>query len=333
MPITRAQKDIANSIQHRDVPLSDCPGMTPEISMQSTGTLTLTIQPFDGEPSMLNFFFGQLEDSKKFNNLTDDRCIALMKSKLCGNALKYFIECPSFKNAKNLEQAKIIFSNFFSTESNAINVTDLSNIKLLNNESIKSLAHRIDVAADKLYGNIDSDALNKIKYVHFINALSPETKCKLFENSITTYDDAQKFAQKCQDAQLSAALSLPTPAIDKITLLQEQINALQSTNKLVCQLCDTQGHDAKSCKRITSHHPRSNNNYSQHNVRSRPYQRNHNNNSRQIRERCQFCFKYGHTLSVCRHFLRQQNTNNSQQNNVDNRQNNRQNNRGNLNAQ
>lgn len=256
----------------------------------------INIQNFDGDPSMVEFFFSQLEDVVKFNGYTQEQGLALLRSKLTASALKFYINNQELKDLKSVTEAKSIISQFFSPSCVKVSASELHNITILPNESIKNLAHRINNLACQVYPQMQNESLNQIKYVQLVAALPADLKYKIYKQNINTYVEAIAFAQNCQDAQLAAGSAhslVQSNHLETINALKGQIQAMQYKSN-GCQLCESSEHTAKFCEKFNSDNSGK---LVKGNSNRQNYERG--NVVQKSKIICQFCEKPGHILKNC----------------------------------
>ena len=114
----------------------------------------VNIQTFDGDPNFLDFFFSKLRDVATFNDYNDAETLCLLKSKLSGNTLKFFLESPDLRNVQNWNDVKTTFDFVLAQNNCTVPLDEFKNICLLPEESVKSLARRINTLASKMYLNL-----------------------------------------------------------------------------------------------------------------------------------------------------------------------------------
>lgn len=252
-------------------------------------SFNINIQNFDGDPAMLEFFFSQLEDLVKFNGYSDEQSITMLKSKLKGNALEFYLSSNELKLARSISEAKDIMSKFFSTSAVRVSAVELNSIRLLPGESVRSLVHRIGTVACKVYPSMQKNALEQIKLVQLIAALPPDIQCKMYESNITDYQEAVKLAQNIQDAQIASCVMANRGVnfSDQVNELKDQVNALRRSS-VRCQLCESFEHTAKQCYMF----------------RNPDLGERNTGNARDngARVTCQFCGRPGHILRDCFRF-------------------------------
>nr|XP_042911138.1 uncharacterized protein LOC122272102 [Parasteatoda tepidariorum] len=201
------------------------------------------IQPFAGDPTTLKFFFLQLEDYVKINSLDEEQAIATFRSLISGNALKFYIEEPSLVKMKTLTEIKHKFLDFFRQDDNS-SIFALNNILLKPQETIRSLAHRINITFHKVYPNLnDSDAIDTLKYTHLMGALPHDIKVTILKENIKSYENAVERAQQLQN--IDSAINNQFKGNDEIlnlnseiSNLKEQINNIVSNNNDNKNKCD-----------------------------------------------------------------------------------------------
>lgn len=293
--------------------------------------VNISVPSYDGSPNTLKFFIEQLQNVKDIQNLSEEHILFILKSKLTGNALQYYLTSPSCENITTLAQAHEVFKSFFIRESSAsTNLVNFQSIRLLPQETIKNLAHRIDAAAGKTYTAVtDPRALGQIKVLQFLTALPADLRSKVIDHDTTNYDATVKLAQRFQDNQRSSSLldsqSVATCShvdTDPNILLQAEINALRQdlnklnihanpipkpVNNILCQLCNSPLHAALSCPLLAQTVPS-----------SQPIQSLQPAQTSQLFEAspgytspsftpplfCHFCNRQGHAWAECHRYAR-----------------------------
>lgn len=255
--------------------------------MSKKNTFHFNIQSFCGDPTTIKFFFLQLEDYIKINNLNDNQAIATFRSLLSGNALRYFIEEPSLNNLKTLDEIKEKFLAFFKDEETP-SIFALNEIMLKPNETIRSLSHRLNTTFTKVYPSIiDPIAIDTLKYTHLMNALPSDIKMNLLKENIREYNLAVNRAQELQNintslnSQFGQQNSLKLS--EEISALKEQLNVLTNKHKK----------DESETRR-------------KHFNRKQPYSSNNrfnNNRGTYNNKFCAFCGRHGHLMKQCYEFI------------------------------
>lgn len=260
--------------------------------MAPHNALLLNINPFDGDPGLLNFFFEQINDLKSCNKWSEIQTIAFLKTKLSGVALRYFIESSAFRSANSVEEIKQLFSSFFRSDSNVVAEQQLANFKLLPGETIRNLAHRLNVLIARVYPTIsDVTALNAIKKNKFLESIPVNIRVKLLEYNIDSYDETVAKAQHLQDIFAQSALLQGESSSQPFAEISAQINSLQSQIK---DLNVNNSSDNNSQSAARQHNSRSNYHaYHNNNSYVRTNRYNHNYNSWQPRQRSNFSHHSG----------------------------------------
>lgn len=253
---------------------------------KTKNNFNFNIQSFSGDPSTIKFFFLQLEDYIRINALSEEQSIATFRSLLSGNALKYFIEESSLTNLKTLKELKEKFIEFFKAEDTP-SIFALNEIMLMPNETVRSLAHRINTTFTKVYPAItDPVAVDTLKFTHLMNALPHNIKLDLLRENINHYDVAVTRAQELQNINVSLNSQVNTHKMvdlnQEINSLKEQINVLVNKNN---------GKESETSRR----------NFNRH--RNRPYNNNRNKYNNNNNRFCQFCGRYGHVMKFCEEFM------------------------------
>ena len=75
--------------------------------------ININIQNFDGNSSMVNFFFDQINEVKETYNLSGTETFALFESKLHGPALHFFLDTSNLSQIKDSNVLRKEFENFY----------------------------------------------------------------------------------------------------------------------------------------------------------------------------------------------------------------------------
>lgn len=263
----------------------------------------LPIQPFSGDPEVMEFFFSQIKDISDINHYGDKQAIAYLKAHLSGPALKYYIEEPYFKHCNTLKEIEQKFNGFFKNTSTT-SVLSLHNFMILPSESVKSMAHRLNSLIAKVYPTLkDINSINEIKFSHFIAALPHDIKITLLKENITKFDAAVDRAQALQDILISTVQTIPDTHSAQIDKLNAEINSLSNTVNLLTHNSTQSSSTRPPFYRNNRHNshkppfkPKFQNRYQK---KSQYFPRNHNNNG----NFCTFCGRQNHIMKNCREFL------------------------------
>lgn len=264
---------------------------------KKNGTFHLSVSPFSGEPEFVNFFFKSVSDLAELNGWSEDQALAFCRSRLEGAALKFYVSSEAAQNATELDQLQLIFASFFRPQSKQQAILELQSIKLLPQETIVSLAQRIDTLIKRAHPEIiDSIALDSVKLPVFLNAIPQTFKFKILENSIDIYTQAVAKAQLLQDLQVQSCSFSTAPTNPMIDSLSQAVNHIKQN---VADLSSKIDNNNKVTKKQES------------NLKSfsKPNTSRANFKSRNQLV-CQFCNKRFHALSSCFKFKAMLNDNN-----------------------
>lgn len=244
-------------------------------AMMTNNNFIPSINPFDGNPSMLKFFLQQIDELAQENQWTTQKKVMFFKSKLIGTALQFFIQSDCSLPNQTYDQIKKNFLSYFTEESPQASIMDLTTFQLLQGESIKSLAHRLDNIINRVYKDVpDQSSLSHIKKTHMLQALPIHIRTKILEEKIETYDNVIKRAQELHaiHSHVTENPSVPHSAYfddlsKKINFISEQVNVIKSS-----QSSDDKSKVRQSASKQNS--PQSSDKY----VNKRKFKRSPNNN-------------------------------------------------------
>ena len=275
--------------------------------------ININIQNFDGNPSMVNFFFDQINEVKEIYNLSDTETFALFKSKLHGPALHFFLDTPNLSQIKDLSVLRKEFENFYVHKKSVhSSLKNLECLKIEPQESLRNFSYRLEKLLKEAYPKLDKPSLMSIKFTHFINAMSKPIKIKLLEENINDFDTALQRAEHLKniyDSNLSPPKAVDNELLFNLTsdektkhkqiTSQSKFKKFQSPPKNSNKAW-TQRHDYSQRSQFHKYKQRSffqkKNNYTRNNSRVRP----------QIQ--CPFCGLRNHLMKDCFQFLKVMNT-------------------------
>lgn len=196
------------------------------------------INRFDGDQSILDFFFQQIKELAVINNWPSQRSVAFLKSKLTGAALDFYIQSRTVQKCTSVDELHREFKSFFSNDSRQASILDLAKVQLLPAETIKSMAHRLEGIVHSVYRDIkDESSILSIKFNHFLQAVPGPMRAKLMEENVNDFHSAVKRAQQLQNIQSATSTSVSnqihTPVNEfneihnKLASLQESINSIK----------------------------------------------------------------------------------------------------------
>lgn len=188
---------------------------------------TFSIENFDGDPDLINFFFDQIVEYARIKDLSKQETVFFLKSKLKGPAQKYLVENPILYQATDFEFIEKEFKKFFAKNSSATFLNQLNNLSMLPQETVKNFAHRLNVLSSKVYTNInDKESKDHIKFVKFVACLPSNIRVKLQEEGIKDFDKAVDRAQVLQDIFVQEQILISNPICETMDSVQQQLNML-----------------------------------------------------------------------------------------------------------
>lgn len=212
--------------------------VTPPKLNRNMNSFSINITPFNGDPDNLNFFIQQCNLIIKANKWSDDKSVAFIQSKLSGPALTYIIQkcelqpCDTPVQIFDALRAHFIQSNLCKS------ITEFNSITMIQGESIRNLAHRMDILAPRAHPQVkDSNALDAIKFNKFISIIPNDFRMHILQSEISQYAPAVNKAALLQDCKLSNEAinfntsSSPIQEIRKdLSMLKESIQNLNSAH-------------------------------------------------------------------------------------------------------
>lgn len=123
--------------------------------MRSTKNFLININNFESDRTTLKFFFSQISETVKIIACIENEKLAFLNSKLVGPACRSFIESPrvAFKHE--------ILPQFLSYFKISATIADFPKLKLLPQENIQSISHRLDILVKKIYPSTDNNSVTK----------------------------------------------------------------------------------------------------------------------------------------------------------------------------
>lgn len=282
----------------------------------------IQIQKFDGNPDELNFFINQIKDIARINQWSDDIILAYATANVNGQAKQLISQKLEFTQFESSEHLFEELRNHFTQTSIASHMVEYNNLKMLPNETISNLNHRLDFLANKVYSKVTQNALDEIKFVKFIQVIPPNYRLLILQNNISDYKlavEKAKLAQECE-LQNSVFTSTPTTQNDRFSELSEQVNNIQTA------INEFKEKSSENKTNFNFHNKRRNHNNfrgRRGNFRGRIFKYNrgnrrnfrqpHRNNYRNVSDNghntqaisqesnivCQLCFCLGHSAREC----------------------------------
>lgn len=240
----------------------------------------ILIQPFQGDPELLDFFISQVQDLANLKKWSPQEHLLFLRSKLAGPALDFLVKDRQIATIKTVGELQDALRKFFRPPSQLASISELHSISLLMDESIMNFAHRINALVGRVYPELaDPKALNDIKLVILNKGLPHDLRTKILSENIKDFDLAVEKAQNWMDSiaiSNQMSLSNQTPLQAEILSLQVELKNLKNQlaerelssnschhltennppsasvnqNRVICQFCDNPGHTAKACFRI-----------------------------------------------------------------------------------
>lgn len=209
----------------------------------ANGKFSINIASFDGDPDTLPFFMDQIRSVAVLNKLSDQATVTLLKSKLTGTALKFLTQKRELLQANDIDVIEKELTNFFAPPSRTQSFVEFNKLTMISSESVKNVAHRLDVLTSKVYPDIlDPISVNNIKFLKFISILPSSLRIKIQEENITDYNQAVSRAQSLQEISNgekllnsnSAPVTNDNIFAESLKQISEQINALQLSTSKSC---------------------------------------------------------------------------------------------------
>ncbi|KAG8179841.1 hypothetical protein JTE90_020824 [Oedothorax gibbosus] len=177
---------------------------------------------YDGESDSCQHFFGLFSELADLAKWSDQERVTIVKSRLKGNALRYLVDSPKLKNC-TFDELRGDFENFFA-DSQSLTEKHLSftSLKLLPNEPIRALAHRINTAVSRLMSDmsrsdLQSPVIDRLKLTRFIDALPAEYQLEVLKFAPDGFDKAVELASKIQVAlQSTKQLQVNERTLNKV---------------------------------------------------------------------------------------------------------------------
>lgn len=277
----------------------------------SKKSLFLNIQPFNGDPKFVKFFFQQLQSLKELNELDDKQIVAIFTNKLEGSALEFYIDTPSVQNAKTLAELKAAFVEYFTSTDIVNSLKTLDNLQLKDGEKFKQFASRLDVAVRNVYPGVDDSSLRKIMFMTFLRLAPQYIKTKILEEGISDFPTAIARADVLKNIHYPNSSS---PALENDSAVV--FHASNQHNSVPIDHSSSSNDFVPPHKSKLSQQPirRPTQRFANKNERSHQWHKTNRNNHwhnnfkhRQTNfkryDNCRFCGKFGHYMKDCRQFI------------------------------
>lgn len=153
---------------------------------------------FDGELfSNVEYFFANLEETGKIAQWNDAEIVAVLKSKLKGPALQFFINDPELLQETDFKKIKEKLTQFYSQKTTLSHRQQLfSNCRQNPGESVRSFSTRVSNLTINYFGLENSSKsevapiINQTKLAKFLEGLSPALKKLALTRNPNTFEEA-----------------------------------------------------------------------------------------------------------------------------------------------
>lgn len=188
------------------------------------------ISPFDGEPEYLDPFIRQVTDFAKLNNLDDNHTFVYARSLLKGPALTFFHQKEQYAKIETSQELFNVLKEQFRLPNEFKAKTDFHRLKMLPDETIRSLCHRIDLIAPRAHSKIkDPASLDSIKLDKLLAIIPNEYRTHIIQNNIDTYSEAVNKVTLLQDCNINNAILASTSSSTPFQEFKEELNALKES--------------------------------------------------------------------------------------------------------
>lgn len=267
-------------------------------------SINLNIQPFDGNPSTVEFFFDQLEDLQQLNNYSEKEMFAIFKTKLLGPALHFYLDSQFNSQAKKLAEIKNEFIQFFASKENKnVAFRSLDKMKLEHNESVRNFSYRLNKNLKLAHPTVDDASLQILKFTYFMNALPKNIHVKLLEEGISDFGNALSRAEQLQNIyNFTESPTTPVPVTLPVYNMEHSNNSFPKSGSSDYKHSETENKRKSFRNRNFSaygkHHPKQN-----VKLKQTFYKQNLRNSFRhRTINQCAFCGRHGHLMKTCFEF-------------------------------
>ena len=252
---------------------------------------------------------------------------------MSGKALTFIIESEEIAPIQNAQELFQKLQQQFKHRSFATSFNDWENLKMLPQESVRNLAHRINLAFHRTFPEDDthSATANRAKLYKLIKVLPAEVRLKIMQDNITEYSTAVEKAALIQDCLRNNKIFSNTENINpQMELLNYQFHNLKakSENSKISE-------ESNRFKQTNSHRNFQNRSprgkFKKNNSNFHSYKQNYQSNrkfSKNIRHQnsnpedkneenlpsikpiCQLCERRGHLARQCRKYNIEENNKN-----------------------
>ncbi len=160
--------------------------------------LALISSNFEGDRNETEFFFRQFEEISIIAKWTPQEKLTILKAKLKGNALQFLMSDRELINSQNYDFVRDKIVDFFSSELPASeSQMHFANIYMRENEEIRNLVHRINIATKNYLGTDESEnspstkkIIDKFRLTKLISSLLPEIQKEVVKANPKSFDEA-----------------------------------------------------------------------------------------------------------------------------------------------
>lgn len=165
--------------------------------------LVNSIRPFDGDPEYLEEFFSEFIEITEIAEFSEREKIAILKTKLKDEAKKFLSSSPELKNVADIQVIFEEFKKFFiQPKSIHERQSDFQAIKLRDNETVRSLALRINIAASAISKESDNNPLlDDFKLAKLIDAVPLKFQRDILLKKPNSFNQAMEILENIQNVE------------------------------------------------------------------------------------------------------------------------------------
>jgi len=227
---------------------------------------------FDGEPDNCRFFFQQLDEVALISGWSNTQKLAVLKSRLKGNALSFFLSDNDLNSCRDYELVKQKLTDYFSSDLGLAEAQIAFNsIRQWTNEPVKAFAHRLLLASNNFLGSPQittpeiKNMMDKVRLSKFVSSVLPQLQSDVLKLNPQSFEEAVKIASNSQRAhdmlekfQINNIKGLTMGGAENNEILTQQMSQLAvepciaknlgQEKNIQCVFCGKRDHLAINCE-------------------------------------------------------------------------------------
>lgn len=257
----------------------------------SKEALRIVIQPYNGDPDLLDFFIEQVNTKFKGAKTSESHVLTFIKSKLSDKALKFYAQSIPCQRATTPTELFEIFRKNFRGETAQNIAIQYNSLKFNGIENIRQFANRLQNLAFKRFPKLSQDAIGQLLTAKLMDTLPANFKLHLLsqktENFEQIVDALSTFQEILQSTEFSAVMQPSS---------QLQSHTAVNFNNISAENAPEVDHLSQCGSNVALNHVKIPN---VNNCQQSLGQEEQNRLNADVRTQCQWCNRRGHAAQQC----------------------------------